>query len=142
MSDLLHLGPGSEVPVWIEALERDAFGKPWGDLDDHEHLWAIQPWGFARWQAIPAAQQAELIRITVAPAQRRAGQGRALLRHCQAELARMDINTLFLEVRIGNAGARALYEGEGWVQTGLRRGYYRDGEDAVLYRRDLDLNTL
>jgi ribosomal-protein-alanine N-acetyltransferase len=133
----LHLGPGSEVPGWVEDLERTAFGKPWGDLDDGEHLWTVAFGGFARWQVIPLAQEAELIRIAVAPSLRRTGLGRTLLRHSQAKLTRMDVLALHLEVRVGNAAARALYEQEGWVFQGLRKGYYRDGEDAALYRRDL-----
>jgi len=132
-----HLGPGSEVPQWLEALEAEAFGKPWGPLEGGEHLWAVPGAGFARWQVIPAAQEAELVRIAVSPAWRRKGQGAALLRHSQAVLARMRIRTLYLEVRVSNSAARALYEKEGWVAIGLRRGYYRDGEDAALYRKEL-----
>ena len=132
-----HLGPGSEVPVWIEALETEAFGKPWGDLEGGDHVWARAGVGFARWQVIPAAQEAELVRIAVNPAWRRKGQGAALLRHSQGVLTRMRIRTLFLEVRVSNSSARMLYEKEGWVAIGLRRGYYRDGEDAALYRKDL-----
>ena len=133
----LHLGPGSELPQWVEKLEMENFGSLWGELDDDEHLWGTYPSGFARWQAIPAAQEAELIRIAVDPVCRRLGQGRALLRHSQAMLAGLGIRALFLEVRVANAAARSLYEQEGWIFQGLRRGYYRDGEDAALYRRDL-----
>ena len=131
------LGPGSEVPSWIEELEGAIFGKPWGDLDDDEHLWAIAPCGFIRWQAIPAAQEAELIRIAVGPEWRRLGHGEALLGHSSAMLAGMGIEVLFLEVRVSNSAARQLYEKEGWIFERLRPGYYRDGEDAALYRRDL-----
>jgi len=130
-----HLGPGSEVPQWLEALEAEAFGKPWGPLEGGEHLWAVPGAGFARWQVIPAAQEAELVRIAVAPAARRKGHGAALLRHSVAVLTRMKIATLYLEVRVSNLSARALYEKEGWTCMGLRKGYYRDGEDAALYRR-------
>ncbi|HLO65935.1 MAG TPA: hypothetical protein VK188_02880, partial [Holophaga sp.] len=59
------------------------------------------------------------------------------LRHCQAELARMGVEACHLEVRVSNTGARLLYESEGWLDRGLRRGYYRDGEDAALYGRTL-----
>ena len=132
-----HLEPEAEIPLWIEELEGTVFGRPWGELDDGDHLWAVFLGGFARWRVIPAVQEAELIRIAVAPASRRAGHGRALLRHSQAMLAGMGIQTLYLEVRVSNATARHLYETEGWVFQGLRPGYYRDGEDAALYRRDL-----
>ena len=137
MKAFTHFGPGSEVPAWIEALETEAFGKPWGTLDGGDHLWAVPGAGFARWQVIPAAQEAELVRIAVSPAARRKGQGGALLRHSQTVLARMKIGVLYLEVRVSNFAARSLYEKEGWACIGLRKGYYRDGEDAALYRREL-----
>lgn len=37
-----------------------------------------------------------------------------------------------LEVRVGNAPARALYSSLGFVEAGLRKHYYGDGEDAVV----------
>ncbi len=37
-----------------------------------------------------------------------------------------------LESRAGNTAALALYERLGFQKKGVRRGYYRDGEDAVL----------
>ena len=40
--------------------------------------------------------------------------------------------TAVLEVRIGNIPARALYSRLGFVQCGLRKQYYTDGEDAVV----------
>ncbi len=133
---ITHLGPGSQAPGWIEELDRLTFGESWGPLDDTEHLWS-SPGAFARWRVVEPAQEAELLRIAVDPARRRAGEGRALLRHCQARLAAMGIATLHLEVRVSNAPARALYEKEGWVARGIRKAYYRDGEDAALYVLEL-----
>ena len=40
---------------------------------------------------------------------------------------------LKLEVRLSNLKAIALYEKMGFVKEGLRKKYYADGEDAVLY---------
>jgi ribosomal-protein-alanine N-acetyltransferase len=37
-----------------------------------------------------------------------------------------------LEVRVGNALARRLYEKLGFEEVGERRNYYRDGEDALI----------
>jgi ribosomal-protein-alanine N-acetyltransferase len=135
VSGPLHLGPGSTVPGWVETLERACFGEPWGPLGEGEHIWAVFPGAFARWRIVPAVEEGELLRIGVATGQRRTGQGRALLRHCQVELARYGIQVLHLEVRVSNAAARGLYEGEGWVFQGIRKSYYRNGEDACIYRR-------
>lgn len=37
-----------------------------------------------------------------------------------------------LEVRVGNAPARALYSGLGFTEAGMRKRYYSDGEDALI----------
>ena len=42
-----------------------------------------------------------------------------------------------LEVRLDNAGALALYHALGFEICGRRQGYYRDGSDALVLRRDL-----
>ncbi len=130
----LPLGPGSDLPAWIEALETAAFGDSWGALSDHERLWVAEGAGFARWAV--AADEAELLRIAVDPGDRRRGRGRALLRASERDLGEAGVRRLHLEVRVSNAAARALYEAEGWREAGLRPRYYRDGEDAVLYVKE------
>ena len=137
MSATAHLGPGSRVPAWVEAIDLACFGEAWGPLDEYEHIWASAPFGFSRWRIIPELGEAELLRIGVAPERRRGGHGRRLLRHSQAQLARYGVQVLHLEVRVSNKAARALYESEGWVYQGLRKGYYRDGESAALYALNL-----
>jgi [ribosomal protein S18]-alanine N-acetyltransferase len=134
---ITHLGPGSQIPAWLEELDRATFGEAWGTLDDTEHLWASTHYGFARWRVVEAAQEAELLRIAVDPSLRRGGHGQSLLRHSEAQLARMGVTTLHLEVRVSNTAARLLYEADGWTPQGTRKAYYRDGEDAALYVREL-----
>lgn len=82
--------------------------------------------------------EAELLHIRVAPGCRRRGLGRRLLAACLADLA--GARCLHLEVRAGNRAALALYRGAGFVQVGVRRGYYPAAggrEDALLLRLDL-----
>jgi ribosomal protein S18 acetylase RimI-like enzyme len=133
----LPLGPGSELPAWAEALDREVFGSPWGPLGDLERIWAAEGEAFARWSAVPAAEEAELLRIAVAPAARRRGLARDLLAASEAGLRAAGIRFLHLEVRVSNDAARTLYEGAGWRMEGLRPRYYQDGEDAALYGKDL-----
>ena len=135
MTAVLHLGPGERAPGWIEAIEKACFGDAWGTLDECEHVWAVPPAGFARWRILAEVQEAELLRIGVAADCRRQGHARALLRLSQEELVRMGVTEAFLEVRVSNAAARALYEAEGWAWRGVRKSYYRDGEAAALYSR-------
>lgn len=128
-----RLGPGSDLPDWAAELDRHAFGEAWGPLGEDELLWSLEEAAFARWRAIPAIGEAELLRIAVAPEARRRGLGRRLLAECMEQLAAEGCPTLHLEVRCSNAPARALYEALGWRSCGLRPRYYRDGEDAALY---------
>ena len=76
-----------------------------------------------------------VMNVAVAPHRRRRGVARALL---GGLLERLDEPTarLTLEVRVSNAGARALYESFGFLAAGLRRRYYSDnGEDALVMWR-------
>lgn len=83
--------------------------------------------------------EAELLNIAVSPDARRQGIGRVLLGGLRAALP-PEVHCLHLEVRAGNAPAIALYEGEGFVPVGRRRGYYpavNGREDALLMRLEL-----
>jgi ribosomal-protein-alanine N-acetyltransferase len=84
-----------------------------------------------------AVEEAELLQVAVAPAARRRGLGGRLVRAALALAARAGARELFLEVRPSNAAARALYAAEGFREEGLRRGYYRNGEDALVLRKAL-----
>jgi ribosomal protein S18 acetylase RimI-like enzyme len=135
--EVVPFGPGSELPAWVEALEREAFGEAWSALEDHEQMWAVASLGYARWGLIPSVGEAELLRIAVTPEARGQGLGRKLLRESSEALRGLGISELHLEVRVSNTAARRLYEAEGWLCQGLRKGYYRDGEDAALYGKRL-----
>lgn len=131
---LLRLETGSDLPEWIETLERQVFGDTWGPLDADEVLWAIPNVAFARWRRSLPVGEGELLRLAVAPEARGRGLGRRLLREGLRTLNAEGIHLFHLEVRISNKPARALYASEGWKEVGLRPRYYRDGETAVLYR--------
>ena len=78
--------------------------------------------------------EGEISNIAVHPDCRGKGIGSALLRDAQEHCRRIGVKTLHLEVRPGNQFALALYHSCGFIQTGLRRGYYADtGEDALLF---------
>lgn len=85
--------------------------------------------------------EAWILEIAVDPARRRRGFGRVLVEEAARVAASWNVASLWLEVRASNAAARALYAACGFVEQGVRRGYYRpvvDGaarEDAVLLAR-------
>jgi ribosomal-protein-alanine N-acetyltransferase len=85
-----------------------------------------------------AGDQAEILTVGVVPAGRRQGLARAMLSALYAEAARRGAHELFLEVRVDNTAAIALYLAEGFVELGRRRGYYEHGRvDALVMRRPL-----
>ena len=78
--------------------------------------------------------------VAVSPAVRRQGLGRLVLLGLLAAGRRGGAERATLEVASGNSAARALYDGCGFRQAGIRRGYYRNGDDALI--QWLKLNTL
>ena len=133
--DVLRLSAGDPLPDWVARLDRTAFGAAWKAPAAHEALWLIPNVAFARWSRVPAAGEAELLRIAVDPAHRGRGLGRRLLEAAQRDLEAEGLVHLFLEVRVSNAAAIQLYRTCGWKPCGRRPGYYPDGEDAALYSR-------
>ncbi|MBK8792579.1 MAG: GNAT family N-acetyltransferase [Holophaga sp.] len=131
-----HLGPGSALPAWVEALDLAVFDTAWGPLEDHEELWLVEGLGYARWSLVAVVGEAELLRIAVTPEARGQGLGRQLLANSSRALQALGITQFRLEVRVSNTPARHLYEAEGWHFQGIRKGYYRDGEDAALYGKE------
>jgi len=80
---------------------------------------------------------AELQRIAVDPAHRRAGLASELLDAVIGAARTGGADRLLLEVREDNAGALAFYAARGFVEVDRRRRYYRDGATAVVLRRGL-----
>lgn len=70
--------------------------------------------------------------VVTAPEARRTGVGRALMLEALGEARRRGAARSLLEVRRSNAPAIELYRSLGYLHDTIRRGYYQDGEDAVL----------
>ncbi|HUB44450.1 MAG TPA: ribosomal protein S18-alanine N-acetyltransferase [Acetobacteraceae bacterium] len=81
--------------------------------------------------------EAEVLTLAVAPETRRHGVARALLRGAMTEAKGQGVHTMFLEVAVGNAAARALYQQAGFIEAGRRPRYYADGGDALILRMPL-----
>ena len=87
-----------------------------------------------------AVGESHLLNICVCPESQQQGIGRKLLRHLISIARRHDAEVVFLEVRVSNESARALYEDEGFNELGTRREYYPTAggrEDALILARTL-----
>lgn len=124
----------------IVELEAELFGlDAWSAATFEAELarsdrawWGIERGGeLAAYAGILIAPQAELLSIAVAPAHQGSGLGRELLAQMMRLATAGGARELFLEVRIDNEIARALYASAGFSEIGIRRRYYRGGIDAV-----------
>ena len=88
-----------------------------------------------------AADEAEILSIAVAPAQRGRGLSRQLLLTHLGHLAGRGVRTVFLEVEEHNQPARRLYDRAGFAVAGRRERYYQEPGgaqlNALVMRRDL-----
>jgi [ribosomal protein S18]-alanine N-acetyltransferase len=142
-----RLGPAdAALAPALEALDRAIFPTP--NLRVEEELGRDFSYLFAATQAgvivgyllaWRLADELEIHDVATDPKARRRGIGRALvaalLEH--AAEAPMPLSAIHLEVRRGNEAAQRLYEDARFVAVGERRGYYENGDDALLMRLDL-----
>jgi ribosomal-protein-alanine N-acetyltransferase len=97
---------------------------------------AERPTAFILCRAI--AGEAEILTLAVEPAARRRGLARALVESAAGAARMAGADVMFLEVSAENLPAIALYQGAGFTQVGLRRGYYGGGAaDALVMSLDL-----
>lgn len=83
---------------------------------------------------MPVVDEAELLNIAVAATQQRKGRGRAMLTTQQQWARQQGMQRIFLEVRVSNLAAIALYRAMGFAEIGVRRAYYQNAlgrEDAM-----------
>lgn len=96
-----------------------------GDVAAYGGIWVV-------------ADEAHITNVAVASQHRRQGMGTRVLQALVNAARQKRASRIFLEVRISNDAARALYSGQGFKSTGMRPKYYSDNdEDAVIMMREL-----
>ncbi len=80
-----------------------------------------------------AADEGEILRICVDKERRNQGTGSKLISCAVNIMKNRGASEIFLEVRASNENAIALYEKTGFIKTGIRKKYYDNVEDAILY---------
>ena len=93
--------------------------------------------------AMRGVGEMHLLNITVAPEWQRRGLALQMLDALERVCRDEALPLLWLEVRVSNVRARAIYYRRGYVEVGLRRGYYPapqgQREDAVVMRAALQV---
>ena len=75
--------------------------------------------------------QGDIQTVTVSPDARRQGLARTLMLQLLNEARRRGAEELFLEVRVDNEAAQALYRELGFETVSVRKRYYKGGIDAL-----------
>ena len=86
------------------------------------------------------ADELHITNLAVAPEARRGGFAAALLERSIQEATELGAAWCQLDVRASNTPARGLYLRYGFKALGTRKGYYHNGEDAVVMGRDLTIS--
>ena len=123
-----------------EAWSRGSYHAELADTRNRYYVAAESDAGeLVGWGGVMIVQDAaEILTVGVVPVARRAGIARLMLADLLAEAVRRGAVEAFLEVRVDNEAARALYRSEGFEEIGRRRGYYDGGRvDAVTMRKEL-----
>lgn len=130
------------------ALEKEVFSQPWskqGFLDAiarTENIFFVAEedgvvCGYIGMYLV--LDEGEITNVAVALDKRGAGIGGMLLVESLAEASRRGVTQVVLEVRVSNVPAIHLYEKYGFVNYGIRKGFYDfPKEDAYIMGRTKD----
>jgi len=128
----------SDLPAILE-IERASFPDPWS-IDSFRSsvnnasfkcLGAFNPHLNGYIISIFAVGELHILNIAVAPDFRRQGLAGKLI-DALINNYRSQLFYVYLEVRISNTTAIEFYRKRGFVEVGLRKKYYPNGEDALL----------
>ena len=141
----------ADVPALAD-IERACFGRD--AADDVLAAELTRGWARVRVAELPGdgvvgfidgwmvADEFEVHFVATRPAWQRRGLASRLLDHLLAEVFAEGARASVLEVRRSNTPAQALYRSRGFEVVADRRGYYDDGEDALVMRCALEGSLL
>jgi ribosomal-protein-alanine N-acetyltransferase len=132
----------------VSAVERESYAFPWSEGIFRDclrvgYVCRVVEIGFdlvGYGVMSTGAGEAHILNLCVRETMRGRGIGRTLLRQLLDLAVEAGVEDAFLEVRPSNLAAIRLYQSLGFVQVGVRKGYYQAAggrEDATVLRLDL-----
>lgn len=130
----------------VTGIESTVYSHPWtrgnfiDSLEAGYECWVLERRGELVGYAVMmvAAGEAHLLNLSVAATCQGEGLGTDFVRFLMKVAGDEGAERVYLEVRPTNLAARALYARTGFVQIGVRRGYYPASggrEDALVMER-------
>lgn len=126
----------------LSELEKSCFSVPWtqeqlrSQLPDKMHIFIVAQSGekvLGYVGMMYVLDEGYISNVAVSPDFRRNGIGDALITELLSRAKALKLSFVTLEVREGNAPARALYKKYGFKDVGHRKNYYNfPNEDAIL----------
>jgi len=126
----------------VLAIESDSFPHPWSKTHFRDELSAPHSFplvamnqdGMVVGYICPMLllDEGHILNVAIRRDFRGHGIGKLLVKRVLGDCRERDASFVSLEVRPSNSEALALYKGLGFVETGLRKRYYENGEDAIL----------
>lgn len=126
----------------VMEIEQNTFAVPWTEMgyftflmrEDTLFLVAEEEGKILGYCGIlMVLDEGDITNVAVEKSHRGQGIGQALVQELAERAGQRGIALLHLEVRQSNEAARGLYNKLGFVEDGLRKGYYEEPrEDAVL----------
>jgi len=130
----------------VMELEQAIFPYPWrrsfflSDINRPQGLSIVaEDEGIVLGYAVAwGTDETHLANLAVSEDERGKGIGGRLLDAVTEFARRSKADSMYLEVRVSNTIARKFYAERGFVPTYLRKGYYENGEDAVIMEREVE----
>lgn len=126
----------------VLAIESVSFPQPWSKTHFHDELSsphsfplvAMNQEGTVVGYICPMLllDEGHIMDVAVRSDFRGHGIGKLLVKRVLVDCRERGAAFVSLEVRPSNRAAISLYKGLGFVETGLRKRYYENGEDAIL----------
>ena len=137
--------PGAADLPAVAAIEQASFADPWSAREfasllavDHSIFLVAESSGeiVGYVVAIAVLDEAEILNVAVSPSRRGEGIGGVLLDAALGQVESRGAESVFLEVRVSNTEAKALYKSRYFAEISKRKNYYRTPvEDALVMRR-------
>ena len=128
----------TDVPS-VHAVEVKAYTCPWSAKLMHDCVlvgydcWLVefqsQVIGYSIYRL--ALGEAHLFNIAVAPEYHNKGIGRKFLSFLINRIQDSNANNIIMEVRVSNYPARKLYSDFGFIELGIRKGYYPNPDGST-----------
>ena len=142
---ILRYWEEKDIPV-IADMEKECFPDPWSEealrasfVNNLNHCFLVEDGGQVRGYCIMFClfEDAEVLNIAVEKSARGKGYGTTLMNKMHQTAKSLGATQCFLEVRVSNQTAIALYEKFGYCSYGVRERYYADGENAFVMKTTL-----